>query len=100
MPNFSDEDLRIPEESLEVIYCLEYVHARNCLREGIHPEAVRFNLLLALEQDPPPRSTVIVEVQWYGLEDALAGRPPTPCPMIGLGRRTWPLDTGRPPPRP
>ena len=96
MPNFSEEDRRIPEPLLEVIYCLEYVYARNSLREGVHPDAIRLNLLLALEQDPPPQSDRIVEAQWRGLEDALAGRPPSLRPIVYLGRHTWRLDTGRP----
>jgi hypothetical protein len=97
MPNFSEEDPWTSEEILEAIYCLEYVHARNSLREGTHPDAVRLNLLLALEQEPTPSRPQVVEAQYRGLEDALAGRPPSPRAIIRFRHdRTWRLDAGRP----
>jgi hypothetical protein len=92
MANSFDEDLRTPEEGLEASYYLAYTSARDALREGTHPDAVRLTLLLADEPERTPSSPVVA-AQWRGLEDALAGRPPSPPSFVGMrGWRTWRVD--------
>ncbi len=73
MLDFSELDVRTPEETLQAMYCLAYTDARDRLQEGLHREAVRFTQHLAGERQPAPRPRV-AEAKWRGLEGALAGR--------------------------
>jgi hypothetical protein len=92
-----DADLGTPEEALEQIYHLTYGYARDRLQEGLHADAVRFGLHMAVAQGPVPLPGA-AEVEWRGLEDALAGRAPLPRGGIReRGPRTWRVDQGTDP---
>jgi hypothetical protein len=92
MFSFNGADLETPDEVLAAVYCLAHTYARDQLRGGTHPDAVRFTMHLAAEDEPALTSPVIV-AKWRGLEDALAGRSPSLRPVVdSRGRRIWRLD--------
>jgi hypothetical protein len=58
----------------ELAYRMGHHHARECLRGGIHPDAIRWSVHVIEELGGKPLGPEC----WRGVEDALAGRPCAP----------------------
>lgn len=72
---FDDESTHTPEACAAALYRSAYRRARQRLRDGLHPDAIRLDFLLMEGVVGVP----LGPETWAGIEAALAGLPPSPA---------------------